>query len=157
MKRSAKNFVGSLPIIFQIAMQSRGWSRWETHNLSTRNHLLRQKDAAMEPLLKWVLVLLKRKRNYWKMKPDKRHMFQQNLSKVREGRPSLACREDEERFCLCGRVERKGTTTWRWFSSNFGSAMKTSVSPPGSSVEHVTYRSSWIEGRGWKSTGRRRS
>ena len=44
MKRSAKNFVGSLPIIFQIAMQSRGWSRWETHNLSTQNHLLRQKD-----------------------------------------------------------------------------------------------------------------
>ena len=64
------------------------------------------------------------------MKPDKRHMFQQNFSKVREGRPSLACREDEERFCLCGRVERKGTTTWRWFSSNFGSAMKTSVSSP---------------------------
>jgi len=36
------------------------------------------------------------------------------LEQVREGRPSLACREDEERFCLCGRVERKGTTTWRF-------------------------------------------
>ena len=37
--------------------------------------------------------------------------------KVREGKPSKACREDEERFCLCGRVlesreskvENKGT------------------------------------------------
>ena len=45
------------------------------------------------------------------------------LNKVREGKPSLACREDEERFCLCGRVERKGTTTWRCFllsTCNFG-------------------------------------
>ena len=24
--------------------------------------------------------------------------------KVREGKPSKACREDEERFCLCGKV-----------------------------------------------------
>jgi len=36
------------------------------------------------------------------------------LEQVREGRPSLACREDDERFCLCGRVERQGTTTWRF-------------------------------------------
>jgi len=36
------------------------------------------------------------------------------LEQVREGKPSLACRVDEERFCLCGRVERNGTTTWRF-------------------------------------------
>jgi len=36
------------------------------------------------------------------------------LEQVREGRPSLACREDEERFCLCGRVGRNGTTSWRF-------------------------------------------
>ena len=36
------------------------------------------------------------------------------LLKVREGKPSLACREDEERFCLCGRVEKKGSTSWRF-------------------------------------------
>jgi len=38
------------------------------------------------------------------------------LEQVREGRPSLACREDEERFCLCGRVGRNGTTNWRFGS-----------------------------------------
>ena len=80
------------------------------------------------------------------------------MIKVREGRPSLACREDDERFCLCGRVDRQGTTTWRFLSStsniNFFHA---SVSPPGFSVEHVTYPSSWTGGRGWKWMGRRRS
>ena len=29
---------------------------------------------------------------------------QRLLLKVREGKPSKACREDEERFCFCGRI-----------------------------------------------------
>ena len=82
------------------------------------------------------------------------------LNKVREGKPSLACREDEERFCLCGRVERKGTTTWRFFlhsTCNFGYVTHQSIYLPGFSVGHVTYPSSWTVGRGWKWTGRRRN
>ena len=35
---------------------------------------------------------------------------------VREGRPSKVCREDEERFCLCGRVgsPTKQSNMWRF-------------------------------------------
>ena len=35
---------------------------------------------------------------------------------MREGRPSKVCREDEERFCLCGRVGNptKESNQWRF-------------------------------------------
>merc|ERR1739838_118025 len=37
------------------------------------------------------------------------------VEQVREGKPSKACREDEERFCLCGRVGGKeGKVDWRF-------------------------------------------
>jgi len=52
------------------------------------------------------------------------------LEQVREGRPSLACREDDERFACAVELTDRGRQ------------------PGGFSVEHVTYPSSWTGGRG---------
>merc|ERR1712154_366868 len=37
------------------------------------------------------------------------------VEQVREGKPSQACRKDEERFCFCGRIVRgDGEPVWRF-------------------------------------------
>ena len=33
---------------------------------------------------------------------------------VREGKPSKACREDEERFCFCGRIGEVSAESDKW-------------------------------------------
>merc|ERR1719334_641905 len=33
---------------------------------------------------------------------------------IRQGKPSNACKEDEERFCLCGLVGKGEKATWRF-------------------------------------------
>ena len=47
------------------------------------------------------------------------------MLKVREGKPSKACREDDERFCLCGKEVGEDTDTKDEVSEKGGEEIKT--------------------------------